>query len=156
MCFQDFSFLPVQASSFRDRTWVQFRTFQHLWLPPFRWFLPWGLWPSLSLHQKKRTHPVLCVWLTLSYWIFLNSFVSALIFLFKLYFLYLKLSFLCFRYCLNLVCCQTSGKHLSRTASINLSSAASAEECIEIIHCFISRNGTGSSQYVQPFIINFP
>ena len=62
--FQNFSFLPVQESSSRDRTWVQFRTFQHLWLPPFLWFLPWGLGPSLPFYQKKRTYSALCVRLT--------------------------------------------------------------------------------------------
>ena len=32
--FQDFSFLPIQTSSSRNRTWVQFGILQHLWLPP--------------------------------------------------------------------------------------------------------------------------
>ena len=63
--------------------------------------------------------------------------------------LYLKLSFLLLRHCLNLVCFLTSGKHLSSAATICLSTAASAEECIEFIHSFTSGNGTGSPQYVQ-------
>ena len=57
--------------------------------------------------------------------------------------------FLLFRYCLNLVCFLKSGKHLSRSATIRLSTAVSAEECIELIHSFIRSNGTGSPQYVQ-------
>ena len=61
----------------------------------------------------------------------------------------LKTFFLLFRHCLNLVCFLKSGKHLSRSATIRLSTAVSAEECIELIHSFIRGNGTGSSQYVQ-------
>ena len=33
--FQDFSFLPVQTSSSRNRTWIHPGTLQHLWLSPF-------------------------------------------------------------------------------------------------------------------------
>ena len=50
---------------------------------------------------------------------------------------------------MNLVCFLISGKHLSSAATICLSTAASAEECIELIHSFTSGNGTGSPQYVQ-------
>ena len=50
---------------------------------------------------------------------------------------------------MNLVCFLKSGKHLSRLATIRLSTAVSAEECIELIHSFIRSNGTGSPQYVQ-------
>ena len=107
--------------------------------------------PSLG---EESLHSYWCK-TNLSQLIFLDNFVSIIIFPFRPYFLYLKLSFLCFRYCLNLVCCLASGKHLSRTATIRLSSAASAEECIEIIHSFISGNGTGSSQYVQLFYHQF-
>ena len=60
-----------------------------------------------------------------------------------------NLFFLLFRHCLNLVCFLKSGKHLSRSATIRLSTAVSAEECIELIHSFIRCNGTGSLQYVQ-------
>ena len=48
-----------------------------------------------------------------------------------------------------MVCFLKSGKHLSRSATIRLSTAVSAEECIELIHSFIRGNGTGSLQYVQ-------
>ena len=48
-----------------------------------------------------------------------------------------------------MVCFLKSGKHLSRSATIRLSTAVSAEECIELIHSFIRGNGTGSPQYVQ-------
>ena len=48
-----------------------------------------------------------------------------------------------------MACFLKSGKHLSRSATIRLSTAVSAEECIELIHSFIRSNGTGSSQYVQ-------
>ena len=61
----------------------------------------------------------------------------------------LKTFFLLFRHCLNLVCFLKSGKHLSRSATIRLSMAVSAEECIEFIHSFIRGNGSGSLQYVQ-------
>ena len=61
----------------------------------------------------------------------------------------LKTFFLLFRHCLNLVCFLKSGKHLSRSATIRLSTAVSAEECIELIHSFIRVNGTGSPQHVQ-------
>ena len=61
----------------------------------------------------------------------------------------LKTFFLLFRHCLNLVCFLKYGKHLSRSATIRLSTAVSAEECIELIHSFIRGNGTGSPQYVQ-------
>ena len=54
-----------------------------------------------------------------------------------------------FRHCLNLVCFLKSGKHLFRSATIRLSTAVSAEECIELIHSFMGGNGTGSPQYVQ-------
>ena len=48
-----------------------------------------------------------------------------------------------------MVCFLKSGKHLSRSATIRLSTAVSAEECIELIHSFIRSNGTESPQYVQ-------
>ena len=48
-----------------------------------------------------------------------------------------------------MVCFLKSGKHLSRSATIRLSTAVSAEECIELVHSFIRSNGTESPQYVQ-------
>ena len=48
-----------------------------------------------------------------------------------------------------MVCFLKSGKHLSRSATIRLSAAVSAQECIELIHSFIRSNGTESPQYVQ-------
>ena len=48
-----------------------------------------------------------------------------------------------------MVCFLKSGKHLSRSATITLLTAVSAEECIELIHSFIRSNGTESPQYVQ-------
>ena len=59
--------------------------------------------------------------------------------------------FLLFRYCLNLVCFLKFGKHLTRSATIRLSTAVSAEECIELIHSFTTSHGTESPQYVQLF-----
>ena len=50
-----------------------------------------------------------------------------------------------------MVCFLKSGKHLSRSATIRLSTAVSAEECIELIHSFITSHGTESPQYVQLF-----
>ena len=61
----------------------------------------------------------------------------------------LKTFLLLFRHCLNLICFLKSWKHLSRSTTIRLFTAVSAEECIELIHSFIRGNGTGSPQYVQ-------
>ncbi|MDA8043028.1 MAG: hypothetical protein MPJ22_11480, partial [Pirellulales bacterium] len=44
-----------------------------------------------------------------------------------------------------------SGEHLPRSTVIRLSTATSAEECIELIHPSIRSNGAGSSQYVKLF-----
>ena len=67
------------------------------------------------------------------------------------YFLLKIFFFLLFRYCLNLVCFLKFGKHLTRSATIRLSTAVSAEECIELICTFITSHGTESPQYVQLF-----
>ena len=52
--FQDFSFLPVQTSSSRDRTWVYLGILQHLWLPPTDGFYPGAFDPHCSFIRRRE------------------------------------------------------------------------------------------------------
>ena len=57
-----FSFLPIQASSSRDRTWVHPPT--PVAAPPSDGSYPGAFDPHCPFYQKKRTYSALCVSLT--------------------------------------------------------------------------------------------